>query len=79
MNSSFSIEKLDNVKICLKDYKVKIKSMLDNKEVRIINNFVYTTSELTLIIKTWQDINNIKANINYNMAIDKYINAVESL
>ena len=57
----------------------KIKSMLDNKEVRIINNFVYTTNELTLIIKTWQDINNIKANINYNMAIDKYINAVESL
>lgn len=29
MNSSFTVEKLDNVKICLKDYKVKIKSMLD--------------------------------------------------
>ena len=57
----------------------KIKSMLDNKEVRIINNFVYTTSELTLIIKTWQDMNNIKANINYDTAIDKYIDAVESL
>jgi hypothetical protein len=57
----------------------KIKSMFENKEVRIINNFVYTTSELTLVIKTWQDINNIKANINYNIAIDKYINAVESL
>lgn len=57
----------------------KIKNMFDTKQVRLINGYVYSNSELTNVIKTWQDINNVNANINYNMAIDKYINAVESL
>ena len=56
-----------------------IKNMFDTKQVRLINGYVYTTSELTLIIKVWHDTNNIKANINYDMAIDRYINAVENL
>jgi hypothetical protein len=57
----------------------KIKNMIDTKQIRVINNFIYSSFELTNVIKTWQELNNINLNINYNMAIDKYINAVESL
>lgn len=57
----------------------KIKNMIDTKQIRVINGFIYSSYELTNVIKTWQESNNISLNINYNMAIDKYINAVESL
>lgn len=57
----------------------KIKNMFDTKQIRVINNYIYSTLELTNIIKTWQDVNNIKQDINYNTVIDKYINAVENL
>ena len=57
----------------------KIKSMFDTKQIRVINGYIYSNFELTNIIKTWQSINNIKTNINYNSVINKYINAVESL
>ena len=57
----------------------KIKNMLDSKEVYILNGFVYSTFELTNIIKLWQNENNIKTPINYNVVINKYINAVKAI
>lgn len=57
----------------------KIKSMIDNKQVIILNNYVYTPFELTNIIKIWQEENNIKDTINYNVVIDRYIKAVENI
>ena len=57
----------------------KIKSLIDSKQVIILNNFVYTSYGLKEVIKTWLDVNNIKVNINYNEAINKYIKAVEAI
>lgn len=56
----------------------KIKNMFDNKEVIILNGFVYSTYELKNVINIWQEVHNIKE-INVNTVIDKYINAVEKL
>ena len=57
----------------------KIKSMIQNREVYILNGFVYSTHELTSIIKLWQKENNIKNSINYGMVINNYINAVKKI
>lgn len=57
----------------------KIKSMVDNKEVYILNNYVYSSLELQNVIKYWIEANNIKQSINYASVIMKYAKAVETI
>ena len=57
----------------------KIKSLIDSKQVILLNNFVYTNVGLKEVIKTWLDENSIQVNINYNEVIARYTNAVEKM
>ena len=57
----------------------KIKSLIDNKQVIILNNFIYTNFGLKKVIETWQEENEIKASINVNEVINKYTKAVEKM
>ena len=56
----------------------KIKNMFDNKEVVILNGFIYSTYELKNIVEIWQKIHEVKG-INIDAVVEKYIKAVEKL
>lgn len=58
---------------------IKVKNMIDTKEVHILNNFVYTNLDFTNVIKAWQEANNIKQSINYTNVINKYVEAVNNV
>ena len=57
----------------------KIKSLIDSKQVIILNNYIYTNYGLKEVIKTWLDENGMQVNINYCEVIAKYTNAVEKM